>query len=204
MAGASLWMHWLANQKEYIVFTVDNRGTSNRGFAFESIIHRNSGDAAMEDQLTGVEYLKSLSYVDAEKMAVKGWSYGGYMTASLMLRHPGVFNVGAGGGPVTDWKYYEIMYGERYMDTPQENPEGYAKARVANYLENLQGKLLIIHGSVDPTVVPQHSMTLLKEAVEKEVQIDFFTYPMHPHNVRGKDRIHLIQKMLDYIVEYNK
>jgi len=204
MDGASMWMHWLANQKDYIVFTVDNRGTSNRGFAFESIIHRNSGDAAIEDQLTGVKYLKSLSYVDAEKMAVKGWSYGGYMTASLMLRHPGVFNVGAGGGPVTDWKYYEIMYGERYMDTPQENPEGYAKARVGNYLEHLEGKLLIIHGSVDPTVVPQHSMTLLKEAVEKDVQIDFFTYPMHPHNVRGKDRVHLIQKMLDYIVEYNK
>ncbi|MDB4533569.1 S9 family peptidase [Vicingaceae bacterium] len=204
MAGASMWMHWLANQKDYIVFTIDNRGTSNRGFAFESVIHRTSGDAAMEDQLLGVEYLKGLSYIDSKRMAVKGWSYGGYMTTSLMLRQPGVFNVGACGGPVTDWKYYEIMYGERYMDTPQENPEGYEKARVGSHLENLEGKLLVIHGSVDPVVVPQHSMTLLKEAVEKEVQIDFFTYPMHEHNVRGKDRIHLIQKMLDYIVEYNK
>lgn len=204
LAGASMWMHWLANQKDYIVFTIDNRGTSNRGFAFESVIHRTSGDAAMEDQLLGVEYLKSLSYIDSKRMAVKGWSYGGYMTTSLMLRHPGVFNVGACGGPVTDWKYYEIMYGERYMDTPQENPEGYAKARVGSHLENLEGKLLVIHGSIDPVVVPQHSMTLLKEAVEKQVQIDFFTYPMHEHNVRGKDRIHLMQKMLDYIVEYNK
>ena len=204
MAGASLWMHWLANQKDYIVFTLDNRGTSNRGFAFESVIHRTSGDAAMEDQLLGVEYLKTLDYIDEKRMAVKGWSYGGYMTTSLMLRHPGVFNVGACGGPVTDWKYYEIMYGERYMDTPEENPEGYAKSRVGSHLENLEGKLLVIHGSVDPVVVPQHSMTLLKEAVEKGVQIDFFTYPMHEHNVRGKDRIHLIQKMLDYVVEYNK
>ncbi|MGB0887033.1 MAG: DPP IV N-terminal domain-containing protein [Vicingaceae bacterium] len=204
MAGASMWMHWLANQKDYIVFTIDNRGTSNRGFAFESVIHRTSGDAAMEDQLLGVEYLKTLDFIDEKRMAVKGWSYGGYMTTSLMLRHPGVFNVGACGGPVTDWKYYEIMYGERYMDTPEENPEGYAKARVGSHLENLEGKLLVIHGSVDPVVVPQHSMTLLKESVEKGVQIDFFTYPMHEHNVRGKDRIHLIQKMLDYIVEYNK
>jgi dipeptidyl-peptidase-4 len=204
LADASLWMHWLANQKDYLVFTIDNRGTSNRGFAFESVIHRTSGDAAMEDQLLGVDYLKTLNFVDSNRMAVKGWSYGGYMTTSLMLRHPGVFTVGACGGPVTDWKYYEIMYGERYMDMPQENPEGYAKARVGSHLENLEGKLLIIHGSVDPVVVPQHSMTLLKEAVEKEVQIDFFTYPMHEHNVRGKDRIHLIQKMLDYIVEYNK
>ena len=204
LAGASMWMHWLANQKDYIVFTLDNRGTSNRGFAFESVIHRTSGDAAMEDQLLGVDYLKTLSFIDEKRMAVKGWSYGGYMTTSLMLRHPGVFNVGACGGPVTDWKYYEIMYGERYMDTPQENPEGYAKARVGSHLENLEGKLLVIHGSVDPVVVPQHSMTLLKEAVEKGVQIDFFTYPMHEHNVRGKDRVHLIRKMLDYIVEYNK
>jgi dipeptidyl-peptidase-4 len=204
LANASLWMHWLANEKDYLVFSIDNRGTSNRGFAFESVIHRTSGDAAMEDQLLGVEYLKTLRFVDENKMAVKGWSYGGYMTSSLMVRHPGVFNVGACGGPVTDWKYYEVMYGERYMDTPEENPKGYAKSRIGNYLTNLEGKLLIVHGSVDPVVVPQHSMTLLKEAIEKDVQIDFFTYPMHEHNVRGKDRVHLIQKMLDYIVEYNK
>jgi dipeptidyl-peptidase-4 len=203
LADADLWMYWLANQKDYIVFSIDNRGTSNRGFAFESVIHRTSGDAAMEDQLVGVEYLKTLDFVDDTRMAVKGWSYGGFMTTSLMLRHPGVFTVGACGGPVTDWKYYEIMYGERYMDTPEENPTGYANARVGSHLENLEGKLLIIHGSVDPVVVPQHSMTLLKEAVEKEVQLDFFTYPMHEHNVLGKDRVHLIQKMLDYIVEYN-
>jgi len=204
LGGANLWMSWLATQKDYIVYTLDNRGSANRGFAFESIIHREAGVAAMEDQLIGVDYLKSLPYVDGNRIAVKGWSYGGFMTASLMLRHPNVFKAGACGGPVTDWKYYEIMYGERYMDTPQENPDGYEKSRVGNYLENLKGKLLIIHGSVDPTVVPQHSMTLLKEAVDKKVQLDFFTYPMHPHNVRGKDRVHLIQKMLDYIVEYNK
>lgn len=204
LGGASMWMDWLATQKDYIVFTVDNRGSANRGFAFESIIHRKAGDAAMEDQLIGVDYLKSLPYVDGKRIAVHGWSYGGFMATSLMLRYPGVYTTGAAGGPVTDWKYYEVMYGERYMDTPQENPEGYENSRVGKYLENLQGKLLIIHGSVDPTVVPQHSMTLLKEAVDKKVQIDFFTYPMHPHNVRGKDRVHLMTKILDYIVEYNK
>lgn len=204
LGGASMWMDWVATQKDYIVFTVDNRGSANRGFAFESIIHRKAGDAAMEDQLIGVDYLKSLPYVDSKRMAVHGWSYGGFMATSLMLRYPGVYTTGAAGGPVTDWKYYEVMYGERYMDTPQENPEGYENSRVGKYLENLQGKLLIIHGSVDPTVVPQHSMTLLKEAVDKKVQIDFFTYPMHPHNVRGEDRVHLMTKILDYIVEYNK
>ena len=204
LGGANLWMDWFATQKDYIVFTIDNRGSENRGFAFESIIHRNLGEAAMEDQLIGIDYLKSLSFVDANKIAVHGWSYGGFMASSLILRRPGVFTTAVAGGPVTDWKYYEVMYGERYMDTPQENPEGYENSRVPKYIENLKGKLLIIHGSVDPTVVPQHSMTLLKEAVDKKVQLDFYTYPMHPHNVRGKDRVHLMTKVLDYIIENNK
>ena len=203
LGGAPLWMHWMAEQNDYIIFTIDNRGSENRGFAFESIIHRKAGEAAMEDQLIGIDYLKSLPYIDDKRIAVHGWSYGGFMTCSLMLRHPGVFTTAVAGGPVTDWKYYEVMYGERYMDTPQENPEGYANSRIGKYLENLKGNLLLIHGSVDPTVVPQHSMTLLKEAVDKGVQLDFFTYPMHPHNVRGKDRIHLMRKVLNYITEHN-
>jgi len=203
LAGSNLWMNAFASLENYIVFTLDNRGSENRGFAFESAVHRNLGDAEMEDQLTGIDYLKSLSFVDSKRIAVNGWSYGGFMTTSLMLHHPGVFTTAVAGGPVTDWKYYEVMYGERYMDTPQENPEGYKKAKVHNYIKNLDGKLLLIHGSVDPVVVPQHSMTLLQEAVKQKVQIDFFTYPMHEHNVGGIDRAHLIKKMMDYIVENN-
>ncbi len=204
LGGAPLWMNWFANQKDYIVFTLDNHGSENRGFAFESVIHRNTGQAAMEDQMKGVDYLKRLPYIDANRIAVHGWSYGGFMTNLLMTKQPNTFTTGVAGGPVTDWKYYEVMYGERYMDTPQENPEGYKNTRIANFIRNLKGKLLLIHGSVDPTVVPQHSMTLLKAAVDKEVQLDFFTYPMHEHNVRGKDRVHLMQKVLDYILENNK
>jgi len=204
LGGSSLWMPAFATTENYIVFTLDNRGSANRGFTFESVIHRNLGNAEIEDQLTGIDYLKSLDFVDSSRIAVNGWSYGGFMTTSLMLRNPGVFTTAVAGGPVTDWKYYEIMYGERYMDTPQENLEGYEKAKVHNYIKNLDGKLLIIHGSIDPTVVPQHSMTLLQEAVKQKVQIDFFTYPMHEHNVRGVDRVHLVKKMLEYIVENNK
>ncbi len=204
MGGASLWMPAFASLENYIIFTLDNRGSANRGFAFESVIHRNLGDLEIEDQLIGVEYLKSLNYVDADRIALNGWSYGGFMTTSLMLRNPGIFTTAVAGGPVIDWKYYEVMYGERYMDTPQENPEGYKKAMVANYIKNLEGKMLIIHGSVDPVVVPQHSMSLLQEAVKQKVQIDFFTYPMHEHNVRGMDRVHLVEKMMQYIVENNK
>ncbi|MBS9767447.1 MAG: DPP IV N-terminal domain-containing protein [Flavobacteriaceae bacterium] len=204
LAGSSLWMPTFATLEDYIVFTVDNRGSDNRGFAFESVIHRNLGTHAIEDQMQGVKYLKSLPYVDANRIAVNGWSFGGFMTSSLLTRKPNEFRVGVAGGPVTDWKYYEVMYGERYMDTPQENPEGYKKARLHNHIQNLKGNLLIIHGSIDPTVVPQHSMTLLKEAVKKGVQIDFFTYPMHEHNVGGRDRAHLVEKMMKYIVEHNK
>jgi dipeptidyl-peptidase-4 len=204
LGGASLWMHYLSSEKDYLVFTIDNRGSAHRGFAFESSIHRNQGGVAMEDQIIGVNYLKSLPYVDANRLAIHGWSYGGFMTISMLLRHPDVFTTGVAGGPVTDWKYYEVMYGERYMDMPQENPDGYENTRVHKYIKDLQGNLLIIHGSIDDTVVPQHSMTLLKEAVEKEVQIDFFTYPMHPHNVRGKDRVHLMDKVLKYILTNNK
>jgi dipeptidyl-peptidase-4 len=203
LAGTSLWMPAFATQENYLVFTLDNRGSAHRGFSFESIIHRNLGEAEIEDQLLGIDYLKSLSFVDSNRIAINGWSYGGFMTTSLMLRHPGIFTTAVAGGPVTDWKYYEVMYGERYMDTPQENPEGYKKAKVHNYIKNLDGKLLLIHGSVDPVVVPQHSMTLLQEAIKQKVQVDFFTYPMHEHNVRGIDRVHLIKKILQYIVDNN-
>ncbi len=204
MGGTGLWMQYLAAEKDYIVFTLDNRGSSNRGFEFESVIHRNQGVAAMSDQMKGVAYLKSLAYVDSERLSVYGWSYGGFMTISLLLNYPDVFTTGVAGGPVTDWKYYEVMYGERYMDTPQENPEGYEQTKVHQKIKNLKSKLLIIHGSMDNTVVPQHSMTLLKAAVDNNIPVDFFTYPMHEHNVRGRDRIHLNSKMIDYILKNNK
>ncbi len=202
LAGANLWMHWLANQG-YIVFTLDNRGSGERGFAFESQIHRQLGTVEMEDQLTGVDYLKSLPYIDGERMAVHGWSFGGFMTTSLMLRQAGVFNVGVAGGPVTDWKFYEIMYGERYMDRPEQNPEGYQANSLLNHTKNLKGKLLLIHGTVDDVVVMQHNEALLKSFIENGVQADYFVYPMHPHNVSGKDRAHLMEKVLLYIIENN-
>jgi len=201
--GASLWMYWMAEQG-YLVYTIDGRGSANRGFAFESVIHRNLGRAEMDDQLAGVKHLKSLPYVDGDRLAVHGWSYGGFMTTSLMLREAGVFNVGVAGGPVTDWKYYEIMYGERYMDRPEENEEGYATNSLLNHVEKLEGDLLLIHGTSDDVVVMQHNFALVRAFIEAGVQMDFFPYPMHKHNVRGKDRVHLMQKVLDYVIENNQ
>ncbi len=203
MYGASLWMHWMANQG-YIVFTLDNRGSANRGFSFESQIHRNLGTLEIEDQMKGVSFLKNLKYVDPNRLAVHGWSYGGFMTTSLMLRKPNEFNVGVAGGPVTDWKYYEVMYGERYMDQPEENPRGYKQASLFTHAENLKGDLLLIHGTVDDVVVMQHNLALVQKFIELGIQMDFFPYPMHKHNVYGKDRVHLMTKILNYIIEHNQ
>lgn len=196
--GAQMFLQYMA-QQGFVVFTLDNHGSSGRGFAFENEVHRNMGTQEISDQLKGVEYLKSLPYVDADRMSVFGWSYGGFMTTSLMLREPGTFKVGVAGGPVIDWKFYEIMYTERYMDTPQQNPEGFKKASLLNYVENLQDDLLIIHGLQDDVVVPQHTRAFMRKCVEEGVLIDYLPYPSHPHNVRGADRVHLLDKVSDYI-----
>ncbi len=198
--GARWWQYYMAS-KGYIAFTMDNRGTSNRGREFETAVHRQLGILETEDQMQGIEYLKSLPYVDADRIGVHGWSYGGFMTLNLMLRQPETFKVGVAGGPVVDWSMYEVMYGERYMDMPQENPEGYEESNMANHISGLEGKLLVIHGVQDETVVMQHSMKLLREAIRQGVQLDFFVYPTHPHNVMGKDRLHLMKKVSDYFFD---
>lgn len=195
------WQLYMA-QKGYIAFTMDNRGTEHRGRDFAQAVHRQLGTLEVEDQMQGVEYLQSLPYVDVDRIGVHGWSYGGFMTISLMTAHPEVFKVGVAGGPVIDWKYYEIMYGERYMDMPQENPEGYEKANLNNKVNQLEGRLLVIHGAIDPTVVWQHSLTFVRECVKNGVQLDYFVYPRHEHNVRGHDRIHLMEKVSRYFDDF--
>lgn len=200
MAGAPLWMHSLAAEG-FVVFTIDGRGSNNRGKDFEQVIHRQLGQTEMADQMKGVEFLKSLPYVDDSRMAIHGWSYGGFMTTSMMLHHPEVFKVGIAGGPVIDWRLYEVMYTERYMDTPQDNSEGFSSARLTDVIGQLRGDLLMIHGADDDVVVLQHNMNFIKAAVDEGVLIDFFVYPGHAHNVRGKDRVHLMKKIFDYLFE---
>lgn len=203
MAAAPLWMAWMADQG-YIVFSVDGRGSANVGREFEQAIFGELGTVEIADQLAGVDYLKSLPYVDADRMVVHGWSYGGFMTCNLMLRTPGTFNAGVAGGPVIGWNMYEIMYTERYMDTPATNREGYKKSLVTEYVKNLKGKLMLIHGTNDDVVVWQHSLAFLEKAIDEGVQVDYFVYPNHAHNVRGKDRLHLMTKVLTYLMENNK
>jgi dipeptidyl-peptidase-4 len=201
--GGDLWFQYMA-QQGFVVFTVDSRGSENRGRKFEQATFRNLGDAETADQLDGVAYLKKQSWVDTTNMVIFGWSFGGFMTTNMMLKHPDIFKVGIAGGPVIDWRYYEIMYTERYMDTPQANPEGYKKSTLTDYAQNLKGRLLMIHGTEDPVVVWQHSLLFAKACVDKSKLLDYFVYPGHEHNVMGKDRAHLYEKITDYIFTHVK
>ena len=195
------WEMYMA-QRGYLVYVQDNRGTQNRGIEFEQAIHGQCGQAEMADQMEGVKMLMDLPYVDKDRIGVHGWSYGGFMTISLITNYPDVFKVAVAGGPVIDWKWYEVMYGERYMDNPETNPEGYAKTSLINKAKDLKGKLLICQGAIDPVVVWEHSLSFIRECIKNNVQVDYFPYPCAEHNVMGKDRVHLHDKISMYFEDY--
>ena len=197
------WETYMA-QRGYIVFILDNRGSDRRGLDFEQATFRQLGQVEMQDQMQGVAYLKSLPYVDATRLGVHGWSFGGFMTISLMLNYPDVFKVGVAGGPVIDWKWYEVMYGERYMDTPQQNPEGYAKTSLIDKAGQLKGRLQIITGYNDNTVVPQHCLSFLDACIKAGTQPDFFAYPGEEHNMRGHASVHLHERITRYFDDHLK
>lgn len=195
------WDLYMA-QKGYVMLTVDSRGSDNRGLKFENVTFRHLGVEEMKDQVKGAEFLQSLPYVNPEKIGVHGWSFGGFMTTNLMLTYPDLFKVGVAGGPVIDWKYYEVMYGERYMDTPQTNPEGYKGSDLKQKAGNLKGRLQIIIGGTDPVCVPQHSYTFLRACIEAGTHPDYFIYPEDGHNMIGRDRVHLHEHITRYFDDY--
>ena len=197
------WETYMA-QKGYIVFIVDNRGSQHRGRDFEQATFHQLGQIEMQDQMKGVDYLRTQPYVDMNRLGVHGWSFGGFMTISLMTNYPDVFKVGAAGGPVIDWKWYEVMYGERYMGTPENNAEGYAKTSLISKAGNLKGKLQIITGYNDPTVVPQHCLSFLDACIKAGTQPDFFAYPGEEHNMRGHASVHLHERITQYFEDYLK
>ena len=196
-----MWEMLMA-QKGYLVYVQDNRGTSNRGAAFEKAINRRCGQEEMKDQMVGINWLRSLPFVDASRIGVHGWSYGGFMTISLLTNYPDVFKVGVAGGPVIDWKWYEIMYGERYMDNPETNPEGFEATSLINKAKDLKGKLLICQGAIDDTVVWEHSLSFIQQCIDLEIPVDYFPYPTAKHNVYGRNRIHLMDKVTQYFEDY--
>lgn len=197
------WEMYMA-QRGYIVFVMDNRGTPNHGADYARAIHRQCGVVEMQDQMAGMEWLMSHSWVDKNRIGVHGWSYGGFMTISLMTNYPDIFKVGVAGGPVIDWKWYEVMYGERYMETPTTNAEGFEAVSLINKAKDLKGKLLICQGLIDNVVLYQHSLNFLDACITNNIPIDYFIYPRAEHNVIGKDRVHLMQKVTDYFEDYLK
>ncbi|MBQ6167129.1 MAG: DPP IV N-terminal domain-containing protein [Muribaculaceae bacterium] len=197
------WETYMA-QRGYVLFILDNRGSENRGRDFEQATFRHLGQVEMQDQMRGVEFLRTLNYVDTARLGVHGWSFGGFMTISLMTNYPDVFKVGVAGGPVIDWKWYEVMYGERYMDTPQTNPEGYSETSLLNKAQNLKGRLQVIIGLNDPTVVPQHAYSFLKACIAAGTQPDFYVYPGQGHNMMGHQSVHLHERITRYFDDYLK
>ncbi len=201
LSDARGWDIYMA-QKGYVMLTVDGRGSSNRGRDFEQATHWKLGQEEGKDQMEGIKLLESLGFVDTSRIGIHGWSFGGFMTTHMMLTYPETFKVGVAGGPVIDWKYYEIMYGERYMGHPDKNAEGYASTSLLPKVGNLYGRLLMIHGDIDPVVVMQHSLQFMKHCVDARVYPDYFIYPGHEHNVIGKDRVHLHEKITRYFEDY--
>jgi len=197
----SLW-HQMMAQKGYIIFSLDNRGSWGRGKRWEDTIYRRFGEVELRDQLQGVRYLKSLPFVDSTRIGIWGWSYGGYMTCYAMFRAPEVFKVGVAVAPVTDWRDYDTIYTERYMDRPQDNPEGYKQSSPVNYAANLKGKLLIIHGTSDDNVHFQNTVQLVDELIKAGKSFDLMIYPRKSHGIGGKNaRIHLFNLITNYFLE---
>jgi len=170
-------------QHGYIVFTLDNRGTGFRGVEFEAALYRNMGTVEVDDQVTGVKYLRSLPYVDPQRIGIFGWSYGGYMALMCVMQAPDMFTAAVAGAPVTDWRLYDTHYTERYMGTPQENADGYAASNVLAYADELQGELLIIHGMADDNVLFTNSTALFKRLQDLGKPFQIMAYPGSKHGL---------------------
>lgn len=194
------WFHMLA-QKGYIVACVDNRGTNNRGEAFRKATYMQLGKLETQDQISAANYLGSLSFIDKNRIGIFGWSYGGYMSSLCMTRGNGLFKMGIAVAPVTNWRYYDNIYTERFMRTPQENPSGYDDNSPNNYAKDLQGKFLLIHGSGDDNVHVYNTMDFAEKLIQAKKQFDMMIYPDKNHGIYGGNtRFQLYAKMTEFII----
>ena len=194
---------YMMAQAGYIVFSIDPHGSAGRGVRFEQHIWRNIGGTQVQEYVQAVKWLtQRMPCIDTKRIGVYGWSFGGFMATSLMLKAGGIFRVGVAGGPVINWENYEVMYTERYMQTPQQNPEGYRQNNLLNHVGSLEGRLMLIHCDNDDVVLWQNSLEFLKASVAAGVQVDYNVYVGHPHNVRGSERVHLMQKIKQYFDDH--
>ncbi|PIF44440.1 dipeptidyl-peptidase-4 [Chryseobacterium sp. 52] len=199
-AGNALWFNHLV-QKGYIVACVDGRGTGYKGTKYKKVTYMNLGKYEIEDQITAAKWFGNQSYIDKTRIGMFGWSFGGYMTSLAMTKGADVFKAGIAVAPVTNWRYYDSVYTERFMRTPQENPDGYDKNSPTEYANLLKGKLLLIHGTADDNVHFQNSMEFSEALIQNKKQFDFMAYPDKNHGIYGgQTRPQLYQKMTDFIL----
>lgn len=199
--GSNYFWHQLLAQKGYIVVSVDNRGTGARGVKFKKVTYKQMGKYETIDQIEAAKYFSRLPYVDGDRIGVQGWSYGGYMSSLCLLKGADQFKMAIAVAPVTNWRYYDSIYTERYMQTPQENGEGYDENSPINHVEKLKGKYLLIHGTADDNVHFQNTTEMIQALVKADKQFDLFIYPDKNHGIYGGNtRYHLYQKMTDFIV----
>jgi dipeptidyl-peptidase-4 len=189
-----LWLHMMAT-RGFVVFRADNRGTANRGIEWQQAIHRRLGTLEVEDQVKALDHILQNPWADSERVGIHGWSYGGFMTLSLMTRAGERYRAGIAGAPVTNWAFYETGYGERYMDTPAENPEGYSNANPSAHVKGLRGRLLVVHGTADETVMWQSSIDFLSHCIEAGVEVETMVYPGQLHGLTGRSFSHFLRKM---------
>ena len=200
--GASFLWHELMAQKGYIIFLVDNRGSAGRGHAFESPLHFRLGAQELSDQRDGVQYLKSLPYVDANRIGIWGWSYGGHMALHAMFEAGDDFKAGFAGGPVTDWRYYDSIYTERYLGLPQKNEKGYQDSSPVNYASQLKGKLLIAHGTGDDNVHYANTLAVINGLIEAGKYVEVLAFPGRGHGVSDPPaRRVLMQRVTQFFLD---
>ena len=196
----TIWFNLLA-QKGYIVLCVDGRGTGYRGTKYKKATYKNLGKYEIEDQIAAAQWIGSQSFVDAGRIGIFGWSFGGYMASLAMTKGADVFKVGIAVAPVTTWRYYDTIYTERYLQTPQENPQGYDENSPINFTDLMKGKYLLIHGTADDNVHYQNAVEMAEALIQKNKEFEFMTYPDKNHGIYGGNtRLHLYQKMTDFIL----
>lgn len=200
--GSNYFWHQMLAQKGYIVVSVDNRGTGARGVDFKKVTYKQLGKYETEDQIEAAKYFASLPYVDASRIGVQGWSYGGYMSSLCLLKGAEYFKAAIAVAPVTNWRFYDSIYTERYMQTPQENEDGYDDNSPINHVEKLEGKYLLVHGMADDNVHLQNTSEMISALVNADKQFDLFVYPNKNHGIYGGNtRYHLYNKMTNFLLE---
>ena len=200
--GSNYFWHQMLAQKGYIVISVDNRGTGARGVEFKKVTYKQLGKYETQDQIEAAKYFASLPYVDPTRIGVQGWSYGGYMSSLCLLKGADYFKAAIAVAPVTNWRFYDSIYTERYMQTPQENEDGYDDNSPINHVEKLKGKYLLVHGMADDNVHLQNTSEMISALVEADKQFDLFVYPNKNHGIYGGNtRYHLYTKMTNFLLE---